>query len=148
MPRNVHHFTTLCCVHKARQLSLGLREGCRPCHDHDAFSPHAASHQSWSPAAATKMQPSWLCPEATAHPLHVLFQLGGQLVAEHQIHLPGKAQIIHCVQQPQTIAVAELRGLQAEIQVRTWVMSAHRPRAEQPDALHLRLCRDIQDASS
>ena len=28
--------TTLGCVHKARQLSLGLREGYRLCHDHDA----------------------------------------------------------------------------------------------------------------
>ena len=55
---------------------------------------------------ATKMRSLWLGPEATAHPLHVLLQLGGQLVAQHQIHLPGKAQIIHGVQQPQTIAMA------------------------------------------
>jgi len=37
-------------------------------------------------------------------------QIGGQLMAKHQIHLPGKAQIIHSIQQSQAIAVAQLRG--------------------------------------
>jgi len=36
MAGNVHHFTTLGCMHKARQLSLGLRQGYRLCHDNDA----------------------------------------------------------------------------------------------------------------
>ena len=67
-------------------------------------------------------------------------QIGGQLVAQHQIHLPGKAQIIHGVQQPQAIAVAQLRGLQTEIKIRAWLLTPHRPRAEQPDALNLRQC--------
>ena len=31
-----HHLTTLGCVHKARKLSLGLRQGYRLCHGHDA----------------------------------------------------------------------------------------------------------------
>jgi hypothetical protein len=32
---DVHHLTTLGCVHKASQLSLGLRQGYRLCHGHD-----------------------------------------------------------------------------------------------------------------
>ena len=87
-------------------------------------------------------------------------ELDGQLVAQHKIHLPGKAQIIHGVHQPQTIAVAQLRGFQAEVQIRAWLLTPHRPRAKQPDALHLRLCcehgqepllrlcRDVYGASS
>jgi len=35
MAGDVHYLTTLSCVHKARQLSLGLRQGYRLCHDHD-----------------------------------------------------------------------------------------------------------------
>lgn len=82
------------------------------------------------------------CPEAAAHPLHLLFQLGGQLVTQHQIHPPGQAEIIHTIHQPQTIAMAQLLGLQAEIQIRAWLLTPHRPRAEQPDSLHLGLCRE------
>ena len=67
-------------------------------------------------------------------------ELDGQLVAQHQIHLPGKAHIIHGVQQPQAIYVAQLRSLKAEIKIRAWLLTPHRPRAEQPDALNLRLC--------
>jgi hypothetical protein len=36
MAGDVHDLTTLGCVHKARQLSLGLRQRCRLCHGHDA----------------------------------------------------------------------------------------------------------------
>lgn len=36
MAGDVHDLTTLDCVHKTRQLSLGLRQGYRLCHGHDA----------------------------------------------------------------------------------------------------------------
>jgi hypothetical protein len=67
-------------------------------------------------------------------------QLSGKLVPQHKIHLPGEVEIINGIQKAQSIAVAQLRRLQAEIQIRPWLISPHRPRPEQPDALNLRLC--------
>ena len=44
--------------------------------------------------------PSNLASLAKAHhPLQVGLQIDRELVAEHQIHLPGQEQVIHCGQQ-------------------------------------------------
>jgi hypothetical protein len=65
--------------------------------------------------------------------------LGIQLMLQQQIHPPGKAQLIHGVHQTQELAVAQLGRLKAEINVRSWLVASHSPRAEQPDGLQLGL---------
>jgi hypothetical protein len=65
--------------------------------------------------------------------------LGIQLMLQQQIYPPGKADLIHGVHQTQELAVAQLGRLKAEINVRSWLMASHGPRAEQPDGLQLGL---------
>ena len=74
-------------------------------------------------------------------------QIVWQFMAKGQIHPPGQQQVVHGGHQPQPIAVAQLRGLEAEINVRTLLMTPHRPRAKQPNCLQLRLgCQQLDQA--
>jgi len=58
---------------------------------------------------------------------------------QHLINPPEQVEIIRGVQQTQNIIEAQPRGFETEIKVRTWLLSPHSPRAEQPRAVHLRL---------
>ena len=66
----------------------------------------------------------------------MLEQLLGQLMAQSQIHLPGEQQLIDGLHQLQTIRVGDRFTHETEIQIRAVVVTAHRPRSEQPHLLH------------
>lgn len=67
------------------------------------------------------------------------FEIDGQLMARHQIHLPRQQKIIHSAHQSQPIRMSEQRALQAEIDIRPLLISTHGPRTKEPDSLKIGL---------
>ena len=76
-------------------------------------------------------------PEATANAVDMGVEIFGDLMAEQEVHRPGEQQVVNSRHQAQSVLMAELWSLQAEVNVGAALVTSNGTRAEQPNRLHL-----------